>query len=79
MLRKHQLSLIDCEREINVYNYVTESLERKSKLQSVGILVGSHVTFNVLPRLQRGSSEMRSWQSGILWLSTDKVAVKQAG
>lgn len=23
MLRKHQLSLMDCEREINVYNYVT--------------------------------------------------------
>lgn len=25
MLQKHQLSLMDCEREINVYNYVTES------------------------------------------------------
>jgi len=48
MLRKHQLSLIDCEREINVYNYVTEPLERKSEFQSVGIRVGSHVTFNVL-------------------------------
>lgn len=49
MLRKHQLSLIDCEREINVYNYVTEPLKRKSEFQfqSVGIRVLGHVTFNV--------------------------------
>jgi len=70
MLRKHQLSLIDCEREINVYNYVTEPLERKSEFQSVGIRVGSHVTFNVL--LQ----DSKSWGGGqpdIWWLLSCKV------